>query len=293
MIGTWTLVIVTAVSWAIIDGLRKRLTQAWHPWQLLAALHICQLPVLLAFALLVPDEGSSLDLAQYALPGLGSLLLNIAANVMFLEAVKQSPLGLTVPYLALTPLVAAVAALWFGEGLSSQGWIGIAILTFGTGWLHAPDPRWGIATPLMRLREERGSGLMVLVAISWGLTAIWDQQAIAFMPPGWHAFNLATGMTVAGVIGFSVATRQSSEQRPSSFSPWILGTGAVMAVAMVAQFESFQRIDVSVVEAVKRLVGTSSAVLLGMVFYGERDIARRLIASALMGIGAAVLIVSL
>ena len=226
-------------------------------------------------------------------PWLKLVGLNIAANIMFLEAVKRSPLGLTVPYLALTPLVAAIAALFFGYGLSVWGWSGIVILTLGTVWLHPHDPRYGLLTPLLRLKEESGSGLMVVVALAWGFTAILDQSAVQHIPPALHALILAVGMFIAGVMGFYRAKREQKETYPSVVSPWVLGTGAMMAIAMVAQFEAFTRIDVAVVEAVKRIIGTTSAVVLGVVFYGEKEFTRRLIASALMGVGAAILVLSL
>ena len=293
MMSTWIFVLIAAFSWAVVDGLRKRLSLGWHPWQLLAALHLCQLPILLAFGLMADAGDTQMQLSRYLAPGVTSLVLNVAANIMFLEAVKRSPLGLTVPYLALTPLVAAIAALYFGYGLSLWGWAGVLVLTIGTAWLHPPDPRWGLLTPIYRLKEESGSGLMVLVALAWGVTAILDQDAVQYIPPTLHALILALGMFAAGVVGFSVANRRTQETFPSTFSPWILGTGAMMAIAMVAQFEAFTRIDVAVVEAVKRIIGTSSAVVLGVVFYGERDIVRRLIASLLMGLGAAALVLSL
>ena len=293
MMSTWIFVLIAAVSWAAVDGLRKRLSLGWHPWQLLAALHFCQLPILIGFTFVAPDETQSIRLGEYLVPGIASLLLNIAANIMFLEAVKRSPLGLTVPYLALTPLVAAIAALFFGYGLSALGWGGLLILTLGTAWLHPRDSRWGLLTPIYRLRDEPGSGLMVLVALAWGFTAILDQDAVKYIPPTLHALVLAMGMFFAGVVGFWGLNRKSQVVYPSTLSPWILGTGAMMAIAMVAQFEAFTRIDVAVVEAVKRIIGTSSAVILGVVFYGESDIARRLFASLLMGIGAAALVLSL
>ena len=293
MMSTWIFVFIAATSWAIIDGLRKRISLAWHPWQLLAALHFFQLPILLGFWQISPGDGSTAAWSSYLVPGLSSLALNIAANIMFLEAVKRSPLGLTVPYLALTPLVAAIAALFFGYGLSLWGWSGILILTLGTIWLHPHDPRHGLMTPILRLREEPGSGLMVIVALAWGFTAILDQSAVQHIPPALHALILAVGMFTAGVLGFYQANRKQKDTYPSVLSPWVLGTGAMMAIAMVAQFEAFMRIDVAVVEAVKRIIGTTSAVILGVIFYGEKEFTRRLIASALMGVGAAILVLSL
>ena len=293
MMSTWIFVFIAATSWAIIDGLRKRISLAWHPWQLLAALHLFQLPMLLGFWQLSPGDASTAAWSSYLVPGLGSLALNIAANIMFLEAVKRSPLGLTVPYLALTPLVAAIAALFFGYGLSLWGWSGILILTLGTIWLHPHDPRHGLMTPILRLKDEPGSGLMVIVALAWGFTAILDQSAVQHIPPALHALILAVGMFTAGVLGFYQANRKQKDTYPSVLSPWVLGTGAMMAIAMVAQFEAFMRIDVAVVEAVKRIIGTTSAVILGVIFYGEKEFTRRLIASALMGVGAAILVLSL
>ena len=228
MMSTWIFVFIAATSWAIVDGLRKRISLAWHPWQLLAALHFFQLPILLGFWQLSPGDASIAAWSSYVVPGLSSLALNIAANIMFLEAVKRSPLGLTVPYLALTPLVAAIAALFFGYGLSVWGWSGIVILTLGTVWLHPHDPRYGLLTPLLRLKEESGSGLMVVVALAWGFTAILDQSAVQHIPPALHALILAAGMFIAGVLGFYRANLKQKDAYPSVVSPWVLGTGAMI-----------------------------------------------------------------
>ena len=275
---------------AIVDGLRKRISLAWHPWQLLAALHFFQLPILLGFSslrgrldrCLVVVFSPRLKLVgsehhgEYHVSGGG-------------EAIASRSDGTLSGSHTIGCGDCSTLWVWF----KPLGLVGHCHPHACTVWLHPHDPRYGLLTPLLRLKEESGSGLMVVVALAWGFTAILDQSAVQHIPPALHALILAAGMFIAGVLGFYRANRKQKDIYPSVVSPWVLGTGAMMAIAMVAQFEAFMRIDVAVVEAVKRIIGTTSAVVLGVVFYGEKEFTRRLIASALMGVGAAILVLSL
>ena len=78
-------------------------------------------------------------------------------------------------------------------------------------------------TPILRLKEESGSGLMVIVALAWGFTAILDQSAVQHIPPALHALILAVGMFIAGVLGFYRANLKAEGHLPVgrlTVGPW-------------------------------------------------------------------------
>ena len=75
--------------------------------------------------------------AAYWLPALGSVTLNVVANLTFLEAVRMSPLSVTVPLLSLTPVFTAVLGFAvLGERPAPLALLGIALVVIGAFWLN-------------------------------------------------------------------------------------------------------------------------------------------------------------
>ena len=123
------LVAGVALAFSGLDVLRKLLGARLEPLPLLVLLSGGSLPIFIVWAAL---EGSWGATGAYVLPGLGSVVLNVGANLSFLQAVRVSPLSLTIPYLSLTPVFATLLSVpLLGERPSGMQALGVVLVVGG------------------------------------------------------------------------------------------------------------------------------------------------------------------
>ena len=128
------LVVTCSLGWAGFDLLRKLLVGKIHPVALVFLLTIGSAPLFAAWAAI---QGAAGPRAGYLLPALGSVLLNIVANLLYLEGMRVAPISVTVPLLSLTPAFASLLAVpLLGERPSSLHALGILMVVAGAIALH-------------------------------------------------------------------------------------------------------------------------------------------------------------
>ncbi len=93
--------LITAISVAVRDVSVKALFEDQHPLEIVALELFWSLPLLVAGCLFVPVP--HLDSAFWWAFIL-SIPLNLVAYILYLYAIKLSPLTLSVPFLAFTPV---------------------------------------------------------------------------------------------------------------------------------------------------------------------------------------------
>ena len=104
----FSLGVASALCWSGLDVVRKALAGKASPTALAVFLLLGQLPMLGVWA--TYDRTWITD-AHYWPPALASMTMNALANVFFMRSVELSPLSRTVPFLSLTPVFSALAAI--------------------------------------------------------------------------------------------------------------------------------------------------------------------------------------
>lgn len=232
---------------------------------------------------------------EYALLAGASVALNLGANFLFLRAVQISPLGLTTPYLAFTPVFSALAAFGvYGETPTFWGAAGIGVVCLGAFALNPGDDGEGWAAPLMALRSERGSLYMIVVAALWSVTPVFDKAASEMTSPVWHSMILAIGVTAVFAAYRVVSDGEWSELAEElGRRPVGLAVGGGFAVmALILQLGSYAFIEIAYVETVKRALGVVSGIVAGWWFFDEGELGRRLVAAAMMAFGVAMILLA-
>lgn len=281
-----------ALGWAGLDASRKVLVRDLAPTVLVVWLTVGQALPFLVWSLAVgrwPEPG-------YAAPGLACLGLNVLANVAFVQAVKVSPLSLTIPYLSLTPVFTTLVAVpLLGEIPASVQLAGIGAVVIGALLLHgggAKEAGAGWLGPFRAFARERGSVLMTGVALLWSLTAALDKVALAHAPVPFHAL-VQTGGVGALLLVLLGAQRRLPELGQVRRRPGAYALAVVFAVAGVALgLLAIQLVLVALVETIKRAVGMTMSVLVGRALFGEPVTAAKLVAVALMVAGTAAIVLS-
>jgi len=276
--------IAAALCWAGLDVVRKALAGKASPTALAVFLLLGQVPFLGAWAAL--DQTWITD-ARYWPPALASMAMNALANVLFMRSVQLSPLSRTVPFLSLTPVFSALAAIpLLGEVPGPMHWAGILLVVVGALVLNSDlsDSLW------RSVSHEKGAPYMIAVAVLWAVSTALDKRALLHSAPASHAFLLSGGSATI-LVTWILARRRHSELREVFAAPIGLLVGLIgFAVAALAlQMVALQWLWVAVIETLKRAFGVLGSVVLGRVFFLEPITSRKLVAMVLMVAGTTLL----
>lgn len=293
LLGALALGLACSLSWATLDTLRKLLVARMDPVALLTWLSLGQVPVLGAWAV---QHGSF----EVALPWwpwvLGSIALNIVANMLFLYAVGSGEFSRAIPLLAFVPVWTALLAIPMLDELPiPQQWLGIAMVVAGALALHAGGG--GRLSFLTGLFRHRAALAMLGVSIAWATTIVLDKRAMAHAPAPIHAVGLVVGQTVGMAVwalrrergDLGAWARMLAQQ--AGRAPRRLALAAVVAaLAIAVQLLAIEALPVAVLESMKRAIGMAAAMVAGRWLFDERISAARVLAVATMATGAALVL---
>jgi drug/metabolite transporter (DMT)-like permease len=216
------------------------------------------------------------------------LPFEILAMWLYMKAIRQSPLSLTLPYLAFTPVFNTVTGyLLLGETVSLQGFSGIALVVCGA-WLLNVDAmnngsRLAVLAPFRAIASEHGSRLMLIVAALYSLTSVMGKGALQYVPAGFFGpFYFVLLGIVASIV---FARRNAKPGQVLTRHPWAhLGVGLFMGLMVLTHFLAIQHVEVAYMIAVKR-----TSLLFGMLYgawlFREGGLGRNLAAGVLMVAG--------
>jgi drug/metabolite transporter (DMT)-like permease len=276
-----------ALCWAGLDVVRKALAEKASPTALALFLMLGGLPFLGVWA--VADQTWVSDV-RYWPPALASMAMNALANVLFMRSVQLSPLSRTVPFLSLTPVISALAAIpLLGEVPGSMHWAGISLVVVGALVLNSDlsDSWW------RSVSHEKGAPYMIAVAFLWACSTALDKLALGHASPASHAFLLSGGSATI-LLSWLLSTGKQGELREVVLAPRALLAGLIgFAVAALAlQMLALQWLWVAVVETLKRAFGVFGSVVFGRLFFGEPITSRKVAAVVLMVAGTTLLALS-
>ena len=281
----YTLSFICALSLATADGYTKKFFHTYNGWELLIIPAVMLAPLMLVYplpkvpavfwgwmAILVPSE--------------------ILAMLLYLLAIRDSPLHLTLPYLAFTPVFNVVTGfVVLGESVSARGLLGIVLVVGGAYLLNIRQLRntKNLLAPLTAITKEQGSRLMLIVAVIYSLTSVAGKGAMQYATPlsfGVFYFTpIAIAMISVTAVNQPAALRVLIRQPAKN-----LFIGALMAVMIVTHFLALSMTEVAYMIAVKR-TSLLFGILWGAVLFKEHRLGQHLIAGALMVIGVALILI--
>lgn len=217
----------------------------------------------------------------------GLVPLEILAVCLYMRALQVSPLSLTVPFLALTPVFTTVTSFFLlGELPDASGLAGIILIGLGAYLLNVHLSRQGVLEPLRAVWREKGSRLMIGVALIYSVTSNLGKMAVQYSSPSFMAAVYLPVLSVA----FVPILKWGGVRQSQIHSRWLLFLllGASQALMAFFHFHAISLILVSYMISVKRLSLVLS-VLLGWWFFHEPRIRQRLLGSILMLAGVALI----
>lgn len=211
--------------------------------------------------------------------------LEILAMFLYMAAIRDHPLALTLPYLAFTPVFVILIAHWLlGEAVSVAGAAGIGLIVAGAWLLNGHTARladwrsWG--APLAAIPRSPGSRLMLAVAMLYAFTATLGKGALQYLPPerfGAFYFALLGVAALVLIAGPNPRILWRVWRRP-----WpVLAVLGLNGLMVFTHFMAIQRVEVAYMIAVKR-TSLVIGILYGAWLFHESGLRQHLGAAALM-----------
>lgn len=216
------------------------------------------------------------------------LPLTTIAMVMHFRAVHMSPLSLTMPFLAFTPVfVILTGQLMLGETLGSMGIVGILLVVAGGYIINIDAARYGALGPIRAIFREPGSAMMLFVAALYGVCSVGGKLLILNASPMFAAMFLFSLygplltilLTVSGKVSFKALTAKP-------------GLGIIIGLMIFAEIIchnlAISMIAAAYMVTIKRMAGIFS-VIYGWLLFREHGIKYRLVGTVIMTGGAVVI----
>ncbi|ROQ90173.1 putative membrane protein [Desulfosoma caldarium] len=281
--------VLTALAAASVDawtkkffGHRDAVTMAFYPLGY-------SLPLFLATWPFVPVP--TLDATFWWCFGL-SVPINCLSFVLYMEAIRLSPLSLTVPLLTLTPAFMVITGYAFlQEAASWPAVLGIAIIVCGGYLLNAPSAQEGMLEPLRSLAREKGSLAMVAVAFIYSFSAVLGKKAILHSSPMFFGVFFFVLQNFLLVI-WAILTGQADARLFMTLSNASKGllVGSLYYLHVMLHVWAISMTQAAYMISLKRLSAVFG-VLYGAWLFREKHVGWRLVGSAIMVAGAALVAV--
>jgi drug/metabolite transporter (DMT)-like permease len=216
------------------------------------------------------------------------VLLVSIANVLYFLALQVSPLSLCVPFLAFTPIfLIPTGWIMLRELPSATKLLGVVLVFVGSVLMHRRLFSVGWWAPVKAIVQEPGSRYMLLVALIFSITNPLEKKLVLISDVYTQAFAFGIGLC----LFFLVLTLFRKEEFGSGLRGnvrWVSAAGAMDGISLLLQFASYHYIDVVISISIKR-AGIVLAVFFGWLFFRERGIPDKVIASSVMLVGVLII----
>ena len=276
---TWIfLSILTAISEAAKDVFSKKRLRSSNAYMVAWSYRLFSLPFLLPllFFIDIPEISTEFWFALFLSGG-----LNVVTTILYMKAISQSDLSLTVPMVAFTPLFLLVTSpIIVGEFPNLAGVLGVVLIVVGSYFLNIKEVQKGLLAPFKSLVSQKGPRYMLLVAFIWSLSSNFDKMGVNASSPLFWAITVNTFIAFAMMPVVLYRVRRQSLDLITNWEKY-LPIGMLGAATLIFQMLAINLTLVAYVISIKR----TSAVLVviaGSLFFKEKGTTYRLVGSLIM-----------
>ena len=275
------LAIICALSLALADAYTKKYFLNNHGIDILLVRFSLPGIVLLPFTL----SFSIADLPSAFFHHMLLLVpLEITAMWLYVVAIRDAPLHLTLPYLAFTPVFNILTGyLVLGEVISLKGCAGILLIVIGGYLLNLDQLKKvdsHIFSPFTAIYKLKGSRLMLIAAAIYSLTSVIGKRAMSDLPPEIFGsyYYIIVGMTLLLAV---LITQPKRLQLITKQPKRNMVVGGLMAIMAITHFLAIAQVEVAYMIAVKR-TSLIFGMLLGAWMFKDMITRQHMLAGILM-----------
>jgi drug/metabolite transporter (DMT)-like permease len=283
-----TYALLTAVLLATSDALTKRALASRNEYFVAWARLFFSLPVL-AVSLMcieIPHLNTTFWTAT-----LIALPFEIVAIILYTKALKVSPISLTMPFLALTPLfIVLVSYFMLGEKVSVSGGIGIFLIASGSYTLNIHKARHSLLEPLKAVFREKGSMMMIGVALIFSVTSSLGKLAITNSSPVFFGSFYFILLTIVFTPIALSKNKGSLKITRKDIGP-LAAIGITYSIMILCHMLAMSMVNVAYMISVKR-TSLLFSILYGHVLFKEEKIAEKAVGGIMMFVGFLLIVLS-
>lgn len=223
---------------------------------------------------------------------LACIPLELMAMWLYITAIRDYPLHLTLPFLAFTPVFNIVTGyLFLDETVRLIGFTGIMLVVIGTYILNIDhlfnNPR-DLLSPFKAILRIRGSVLMLIAAAIYSLTSVLSKGAMLYATP--QTFGAFYFVVIgAAAIVFVLATRPRAVGEVLQRKKYMLLIGVSMSIMVIAHFLAIAEVEVAYMISVKRS-SLLFGILLGAWLFRDVNLRQHIPAAVIMLIGVILIV---
>lgn len=215
-----------------------------------------------------------------------SIPLNGIAFFLHIRAIQISPLSLTLPYLSFTPVFMFVTGfLLLNELPNVWGVAGVCVITLGSYILNINPATYTPLEPLRALLKEKGSLLMLLVAVMYSLASVLGKKAILHSSVMFFTLTFFLALNICTLV-FVRISRIGNIKTLLSRPRFGTIAGLLLFLHLFCHGWAISMTKAVYMISVKRM-SILFGVIFGGLFFSEKQLNYRLIGAGLMVAGAA------
>lgn len=269
---------------ALTDAFSKKLVQSVNEYVVIFTLRLGSLIIFLPVLLWNIPEHISQNF-WYILSIV--IVLDTAASILVIKALKQTDASLVLPLVGLTPACIVLFSFIINHELpQGLSWLGLACNIVGIYLLQLHYSNRGWLAPFIQLGRNQGTRFALVVVLLWGISSAFDKVAVQASNPFFYTGIVSVGYTLALLPFVLYRNRLKNNYKALRFLPVI---GCVQGTGLLLQMLALPLMLVSYVIAVTR----SSAVfgvIFGKLFFHEQHIQQRLVGSLFIILGIILLV---
>jgi drug/metabolite transporter (DMT)-like permease len=271
------LTLVTAILIAAADALSKKAAATQSAYLISFSRWIFAMPVL---TLVTMQAKSSVSISAEVIICIVILIpLEILAMILYVKAIAQYDLSITVPLLSLTPLFLLVTGyLFLGETITPLGIAGVLVLLSGIYLMNLSTLREGLLAPFKSVLTNHGSLLVIIVAIIYTITSTLGKKVVLLTDSAFFSFWYILILSI-GIIPVIYWKGESPLHVFKNFKINFL-IGTLVGLSAFSLFTAYNHAPVAYVIAIKR-TSIIFSVLLGRLMFHEPAFGKRALGAGL------------
>lgn len=279
--------ILTALAVASQDAWVKKYFSKYNPWEMGTMIFVYSLPFLLiSLCFIRIPELDAVFFWCFAV----SLPLNAAAFLLYVYAIRISPLSLTLPYLAFTPVfMLFTGKLFLGELPSLYPFIGILFVVAGSYVLNINPLDRTFLGPFTAFRREPGARIMLFVAFLFSFAAVIGKQGMLHSSVMFFSVSFFTAMNLTLPLLLLASGKAKWKHYLESPVKGLIG-GLILYLHVILHAHAITLTKAVYMISLKRL-SILFGILYGKWLFRETRILTRLAGSGMMVAGAAIIMV--
>ena len=205
-------------------------------------------------------------------------------TIFYYKALEEEEVSFVLPLLSLAPVVTLLfSAIFLKEFPNIFGVIGVLLIILGIYTLKLSHARDGLLQPFKHIKNNRGAQLMTIVFLSLGIGSVIDKIGVSNSNAYIFALVNYMGVCTTLLIITLIKARKHLGQLGTYWKQFLL-LGSIVAgytiLYMLALEESFASYAIAI-----RNASIIFTIILGYLFFKEKDLKQKLLAAVIIAIG--------